>query len=358
MEDIAQLLAEALPELCFPSSAEKGTEDKAKDHLGTLHAKSFSQSTVKASLVDLHFCCQPQHRRIESHLKGVGIHSVQQRIKRHQVQPGVKGLNGIKNVIAVGSGKGGVGKSSISVVLAQALHHLGAQVALLDADIYGPSVPTLVGIHEKPSSDDGKTMNPIVAHGIKTISIGYLTEVDTPMIWRGPIVTNTLKQLLSETNWGELDYLIIDLPPGTGDTQLTLAQSIPVTAALVVTTPSKVAVADAQKAIRMFERVNIHVAGIIENMSYFNCPHCQTQMAIFGQGGGRTLAQKYSVDVLAQLPLEPEFAEQLDHGKSAQNHPRQWQRLLTLALQLSYRISLRPVDFTFHMPPVQVKELK
>ncbi|WP_096777602.1 iron-sulfur cluster carrier protein ApbC [Thiomicrospira microaerophila] len=247
-------------------------------------------------------------------LDQIRIHH-QIKIKAHQTQPNVQALPQIKNIIAVGSGKGGVGKSTTSINLALALAEQGARVGVLDADIYGPSLPTLLGLHGKPSSEDGKSMQPMQAHGLQAMSIGFLIEEDTPMIWRGPIVTQTLTQLLKETAWDNLDYLIIDLPPGTGDVQLTLAQQIPVTGAVIVTTPQDLALIDAKKAYKMFEKVNIPVLGIIENMSTHICSNCGHEEAIFGEQGGEKLAETYKIPFLGAMPLAMAIRQQADQGK-------------------------------------------
>lgn len=226
-----------------------------------------------------------------------------------------KPLEGVKNIIAVASGKGGVGKSTNSVNLALALQQEGAKVGILDADIYGPSIPTMLGIHDKPQTVDGKSMEPLEAHGIKLMSIGFLIDPDEPMIWRGPIVTQTLMQLLNETNWLDLDYLIIDLPPGTGDVQLTLSQQIPVTGAVIVTTPQEIALIDARKGLKMFEKVNIPILGIIENMSTHVCSQCEHEEAIFGEAGGESLAQESDAPLLGKMPLDSRIREGMDQGK-------------------------------------------
>ncbi len=224
-------------------------------------------------------------------------------IVAHDSQKGTEPLPGIKNIIAIASGKGGVGKSTTSVNLALALQQEGARVGLLDADIYGPSIPTMLNISDKPQSADGKTMQPLSAYGLQVMSIGALIEEDSPMIWRGPIVTQTLTQLLKETQWQELDYLVIDLPPGTGDVQLTLSQQIPVTGSIIVTTPQQISLIDAKKGLKMFEKVEIPVLGIIENMSTHICSNCGHEEAIFGEHGGQQMAETYKVDFLGSLPL-------------------------------------------------------
>ena len=239
------------------------------------------------------------------------------RILAHAVQPNLSPLPRVRNIIAVGSGKGGVGKSTTAVNLALALAADGARVGVLDADVYGPSIPTMLGLSGRPDSPDGKSIEPMRAHGIEAMSIGLLVEQDTPMIWRGPMATSALTQLLGETRWGGeevLDYLIIDLPPGTGDIQLTLAQKIPVAGALVVTTPQDVATLDAKKALKMFEKVQVPVLGLVENMAVHVCTQCGHAEHIFGQGGGERMAAKYGVPLLGSLPLEIGIREQGDAG--------------------------------------------
>lgn len=221
----------------------------------------------------------------------------------------------VKNIIAIASGKGGVGKSTTAVNLALALIAEGASVGLLDADIYGPNQPQMLGASGKPETRDGKLLEPMVRYGIQSMSIGYLIDADTPMIWRGPIATGALQQLLNDTNWHNLDYLIIDLPPGTGDIQLTLAQKIPLTGALIVTTPQDIALLDARKAIAMFEKVQVPILGVIENMSLHVCTNCGHSEAIFGEGGGDKLASQYKVDFLGALPLDRQIRADADAGK-------------------------------------------
>lgn len=237
------------------------------------------------------------------------------RIVSHSAQRGVNLLPNVKNVIAVASGKGGVGKSTTSANLALALAAEGATVGLLDADIYGPSQPQMLGISGRPESTDGKSMEPMMAHGIQAMSIGFLVDTDTPMVWRGPMVTSALEQLLRETKWRDIDYLVIDLPPGTGDIQLTLSQKIPVTGAVIVTTPQDIALLDARKGLKMFEKVGIPVLGIVENMSTHICSKCGHEEHIFGTGGGALMSKDYNIDLLGSLPLDIKIREQSDGGK-------------------------------------------
>ena len=241
--------------------------------------------------------------------------SVSQKIVSHAVQRGVKLLPGVKNIIAVASGKGGVGKSTTAVNLALALAAEGATVGLLDADIYGPSQPQMLGITGRPESPDGKSLSPMTAYGIQAMSIGFLIDVETPMVWRGPMVTSALEQLLTETRWDDVDYLVIDMPPGTGDIQLTLAQKVPVTGAVIVTTPQDIALLDARKGLKMFEKVGIPILGIVENMSLHTCSKCGHEEHIFGEGGGARMAADYNLDVLGSLPLAMQIREQADSGK-------------------------------------------
>ncbi len=236
-------------------------------------------------------------------------------IQAHSVQKGVKTISGIKNIIAVASGKGGVGKSTTATNLALALSAEGASVGVLDADIYGPSQPRMLGISGQPESRDGQTLEPLVSYHIQTMSIGFLVDEETPMIWRGPMVTQALQQLLNDTNWNNLDYLVIDLPPGTGDVQLTLAQQVPVSGAVIVTTPQDIALLDARKGLKMFEKVEVPVLGIIENMSIHICSQCGHEEHIFGEGGGQRMSDQYDVDFLGALPLDKTIREEVDAGR-------------------------------------------
>ena len=240
---------------------------------------------------------------------------LQQRISAHAVQPGLTPSLRVRNVIAVGSGKGGVGKSTTAVNLALALHAEGARVGILDADVYGPSIPTMLGLSGKPESPDNKSIEPMRAFGVEAMSIGFLVDADTPMIWRGPMATSALTQLFNDTRWDDLDYLLIDLPPGTGDIQLTLAQKIPVAGAVVVTTPQDIATLDAKKALKMFQKVEVAVLGIIENMALHVCSQCGHEEHLFGEGGGQRMAAQYGVPLLGSLPLDISIREQGDVGQ-------------------------------------------
>ena len=251
-------------------------------------------------------------------LPGIGNVSanVFTKIVAHSVQMGVKLMPGVKNIIAVASGKGGVGKSTTAVNLALALAQEGANVGILDADIYGPSQPQMLGIAgQQPESRDGESMEPLEAYGIKAMSIGFMVDVETPMVWRGPMVAQALDQLLGQTNWGEIDYLIVDMPPGTGDIQLSMSQKVPVTGAVIVTTPQDIALIDARKGLKMFEKVNIPILGIVENMSIHICSKCGHEEHIFGTGGGEQMGKDYNVEFLGSLPLELAIREMADSGK-------------------------------------------
>jgi ATP-binding protein involved in chromosome partitioning len=241
--------------------------------------------------------------------------NISHKVASHAVQRGVKLIPGVKNIIAVASGKGGVGKSTTAVNLALALAAEGAQVGVLDADIYGPSQPTMLGISGRPESKDGKTLEPLEAYGVQAMSIGFLIDVDTPMVWRGPMVTQALEQLLRDTNWRDIDYLIVDLPPGTGDIQLTLAQKVPVTGAVIVTTPQDIALIDARKGLKMFEKVSVPIVGIVENMAVHICSKCGHAEHIFGEGGAERMCRDYKVPFLGSLPLDIRIRENADSGR-------------------------------------------
>lgn len=250
-------------------------------------------------------------------LSGVGRVTVRvsHKIISHAVQRGVKLIPKVKNIVAIASGKGGVGKSTTAVNLALALAAEGAQVGVLDADIYGPSQPMMLGIAGRPESKDGKSLEPLESHGVQAMSIGFLVDVDTPMVWRGPMVTQALEQMLKDTNWRDLDYLIVDMPPGTGDIQLTLAQKVPVTGVVIVTTPQDIALIDARKGLKMFEKVGVPIIGVVENMSMHVCSQCGHAEHIFGEGGAERMCRDYQVPFLGGLPLDIKIREQADSGR-------------------------------------------
>ena len=247
-------------------------------------------------------------------VKNVSV-NVTSQIVAHAVQRGVKLLPGVKNIIAVASGKGGVGKSTTAVNLALALAAEGAQVGVLDADIYGPSQPMMLGITGRPDSLEENTIEPMEGHGLQASSIGFLIDDDAPMVWRGPMVTSALEQLLRQTRWRDLDYLVVDMPPGTGDIQLTLSQKVPVTGSVIVTTPQDIALLDARKGLKMFEKVGVPIVGIIENMSTYVCPSCGHEEHVFGTGGGEKMCKDYGVEFLGALPLNLSIREQADAGR-------------------------------------------
>lgn len=279
-------------------------------------------------------------------------------IVSHTVQKNLKPMNGVKNIVAVASGKGGVGKSTTAVNLALALTAEGARTGVLDADIYGPSLPLMLGLSGRPESKDGKKIEPKVAYGVQSMSIGYLIDEDTPMIWRGPMVTGALQQLLNDTNWDNLDYLIVDLPPGTGDIQLTLAQQIPVSGAIIVTTPQDIALLDAQKGLKMFEKVDVPVLGIVENMSLHVCTQCGHEEPIFGSGGGRKMAQKNAVDLLGALPLAMDIRENADSGHPtvvAEAESRSAQIYREIARKTAAKLALRAKDYSGKFPKIVIQ---
>ncbi len=283
---------------------------------------------------------------------------IDSKIAVHGVQKGVKPIAGVKNIIAIASGKGGVGKSTTAVNLALALSAEGARAAILDADIYGPSQPRMLGSHSKPESKDGRTMEPVLSYHLQSMSIGYLIDEETPMIWRGPMVTQALEQLLRDTNWDDVDYLVVDLPPGTGDIQLTLAQKVPVTGAVIVTTPQDIALLDARKGLKMFEKVEIPVVGIIENMSTHICSKCGHEEHIFGAGGGLRMAEQYEVDFLGALPLDLNIRADADSGRPtvvADPDGRIAQIYREIARRIAAKMSLMKKDFSGKFPNIVIQ---
>jgi ATP-binding protein involved in chromosome partitioning len=264
----------------------------------------------------------------------------------------------VKNVIAVASGKGGVGKSTTAVNLALALAAEGATVGIMDADIYGPSQPTMLGITGRPDSSDGQSMEPMMGHGIQAMSIGFLVDVEQPMVWRGPMVTQALEQLLNDTKWKDLDYLVVDLPPGTGDIQLTLAQRVPVTGAVIVTTPQDIALIDARKGLKMFEKVGIPILGIVENMSLHICSNCGHEERIFGTGGGEKMCQDYEVEFLGSLPLDIRIREETDSGKPtvvAEPDSRISMIYRDIARKVAIRVAEQAQDFSARFPSIVIQ---
>jgi ATP-binding protein involved in chromosome partitioning len=283
--------------------------------------------------------------------------NVTMKIVAHTVQRGLKVMPNVKNIIAVASGKGGVGKSTVAANLALALAAEGARVGVLDADIYGPSQPTMLGISGKPESVDGQSMEPMENYGLQMSSIGLLIDVDQPMVWRGPMVTQALQQLLAQTNWKDLDYLVIDLPPGTGDIQLTLAQQVPVTGAVIVTTPQDIALIDAKKGLKMFEKVGIPILGIVENMAVHICSKCGHAEHIFGAEGGAKMAEQYGVEHLGSLPLDIRIREQADAGRPtvvAEPDSAITATYKDIARKVAIRIAEKAKDMSLKMPTIKV----
>jgi ATP-binding protein involved in chromosome partitioning len=284
--------------------------------------------------------------------------NVYQKIVAHTAQRGVKLLPNVKNIIAVASGKGGVGKSTTAVNLALALAAEGATVGMLDADIYGPSQPTMLGISGRPETRDGKTLEPMMGHGIQASSIGFMIDTDTPMVWRGPMVTQALEQLLRDTNWRDLDYLIVDMPPGTGDIHLTLSQKIPVTGAVIVTTPQDIALLDARKGLKMFEKVGIPILGIVENMAMHICSQCQHAEPIFGTGGGERMSKDYGVEYLGGLPLDIRIREQTDSGRPtvvADPDGPLSQSYRTIARRIAVKVAQSAKDMSLKFPSIVIQ---
>jgi len=281
-------------------------------------------------------------------------------IRSHKTKEGIEPIKGVKNIIAVASGKGGVGKSTVTVMLAKSLQKLGASVAVLDADIYGPSMPRMLGDYGKPGSPDNKSFTPVNANGIQSMSLGYMIDEESPAIWRASMITKALMQMVEETRWKDVDYLLIDLPPGTGDIQLTMIQKIPVTATLVVTTPQDISMIDAQKAFAMFEKVEIPVLGVIENMSVFQCPNCQHESHIFGAGAANKMLKKFDTHLLGQLPLNINIRQNMDEG-SPENV---WgvdseiaEKGMKIALKTVQLLAKLPVNLNINKPELKLHNL-
>ncbi len=301
-------------------------------------------------------------QRIESHLEQdvpdcrVSV-AASWRVASHEVARNLSGLKGVKNIIAVASGKGGVGKSTTAVNLALALAADGAKVGLLDADIYGPSQPKMVGAEVHPTSKDGKTVEPVVSLGLQVMSIGFLVDQETPMVWRGPMATQALQQLLGDTQWRDLDYLLVDMPPGTGDIHLTLCQRVPLTGAIIVTTPQDIALLDARRALKMFEKVSVPVIGVVENMSLHVCSQCGHEEAIFGQGGAESMVQQYHIKLLGKLPLDIKIREQADGGKPtvvAEPDSRITALYFEIARAMAAQLSLQAKNSALKFPEIKI----
>ena len=299
---------------------------------------------------------------IEEKIREAGAENVEANvswsIEARSVQKSLKPLENIKNVIAVASGKGGVGKSTTAVNLALALSMEGANVGVLDADIYGPSQPRMLGVSGQPKSSDGKSLEPMESHGLQAMSIGFLIDEETPMIWRGPMVTQALEQLLNDTRWRGLDYLVVDLPPGTGDVQLTLAQKIPVSGAVIVTTPQDIALLDARKGLKMFEKVEVPVLGIVENMSIHICSECGHEESIFGEGGGARMAEESGVEMLGALPLDIHIREQADGGNptvAAMPDSRIAEIYREIARKAAAKLASQSKDYSAKFPKIVIQ---
>jgi ATP-binding protein involved in chromosome partitioning len=340
-----------------------------KDFVSTKQLKNLQVNGGDVSFdVELGYPAKSQIPQLRSALiaaakkvEGVGNVSANfsTKVIAHAVQRGVQLMPNVKNIVAVASGKGGVGKSTTAVNLALALAAEGAQVGLLDADIYGPSQPMMMGIDQRPVSDDGKTMEPLENYGVQVMSIGFLVNQDEAMIWRGPMATQALEQLLRQTNWRELDYLIVDLPPGTGDIQLTLSQRVPMTGAVIVTTPQDIALLDAKKGIRMFEKVGVPILGIVENMAVHVCSNCGHAEHIFGEGGGQKLAEQFGTDYLGGLPLDIKIRLQADSGKPtvvSEPDSEVAKIYMAVARQVAVKIAQKAKDFSAKFPTITVSK--
>ena len=340
-----------------------------KDFVSTRALKNLQVQEGDVSFdVELGYPCQSQHPALRKALiaaaKGVpGVENVsvhlQTKVVAHAVQRGVQLLPKVKNIIAVASGKGGVGKSTTTVNLALALAAEGAKVGILDADIYGPSQPMMMGIEGRPESVDGQSMEPLENYGVQVISIGFLVDKDEAMIWRGPMATQALDQLLRQTNWGDLDYLLVDMPPGTGDIALTLSQRVPLTGAVIVTTPQDIALIDAKKGLTMFEKVGVPILGIVENMAVYCCPNCGHTEHIFGADGGKRMAEQFKVDHLGSLPLNLSIRQQADEGRPtvvAEPEGEIAALYKTVARSVAIKIAQKAKDFSSKFPTITVSK--
>ncbi|MFY7864774.1 iron-sulfur cluster carrier protein ApbC [Roseateles sp.] len=341
----------------------------AQDFVASKQLKNLRVDGADVSFdIDLPYPGASQHAEFRRALvaaarsvEGVGNVSVniQSKIVAHAVQRGVQLLPGVKNIIAVASGKGGVGKSTTAANLALALAAEGARVGVLDADIYGPSQPMMLGVSGRPESEDGKLMEPMLGYGLQIMSIGFLVEDDQAMIWRGPMATQALEQLLRQTRWQDLDYLIVDMPPGTGDIQLTLSQRVPVTGAVIVTTPQDIALIDAKKGLKMFEKVGVPILGLVENMAVHVCSNCGHAEHIFGADGGRKMAQDYGVDYLGALPLAMSIRVQADAGQPtvvADPDGEVAALYKALARQVAVKIAAQAKDYSAKFPSISISK--
>ncbi len=361
MTDVSQLQIEtALKEIVDPYLRQDLLSAKALKKLSVENGRVALDVALGYPAKGWHGELARMLREKVSAIPGVGEVTVRvaSNIATHAVQRGVKPLPGVKNMIAVASGKGGVGKSTVAANLALALAAEGASVGVLDADIYGPSQPRMLGVKAKPQSKDGRTLEPVRSYGLQAMSIGFLIEEETPMIWRGPMVTQALEQLLRDTNWQDVDYLVIDLPPGTGDIQLTLAQRVPVSGAVIVTTPQDIALLDARKGLKMFEKVDVPVLGIVENMSTHICSQCGHEEHIFGEGGGRRMAEQYEVELLGSVPLDIRIREETDAGQPtviADPESRIALVFREIARRVAAKLSLRKKDHSAAFPNIVIQ---
>ncbi|MDR2853353.1 MAG: iron-sulfur cluster carrier protein ApbC [Burkholderiaceae bacterium] len=358
----SEAVLDALASVMDPNTGKRYASGKAISGL------QISATGDVAFTLELGYPAASQHTAIGEALAtaargvpGVGQVSVQivTKIIGHAVQRGLPLLPGVRNVIAVASGKGGVGKSTTAVNLALALAQEGARVGLLDADIYGPSLPMMLGISGRPESLDGQTMEPLQNHGVQAMSIGLLVNDDQAMIWRGPMATQALDQMLHQTNWRDLDYLVVDMPPGTGDIQLSLAQRVPITGAVIITTPQDIALLDVKRAVAMFQKVSVPILGVVENMAVHVCSHCGHVEHIFGAGGGKKMAQEYGVEYLGALPLDIRIREQADGGQptvAADPHSEAAEIYRDIARRVAVHIAQKAKDFSAKFPNIVVSK--
>lgn len=356
-----QALLRALQTVTDPYTGQDFVSTKAIKHVQV-------QGDAVSFELELGYPARSQHAALQAALTAAaqtvpGVRHVNVQIRTnivsHAVQRGVPLLPGVKNIVAVASGKGGVGKSTTTANLALALAAEGARVGILDADIYGPSQPTMLGISGRPESTDGKTMEPMRNHGVQVMSIGFLVEPDQAMVWRGPMATQALDQLLRQTNWQDLDYLLVDMPPGTGDIQLTLSQRVPITGAVIVTTPQDIALLDARKGIKMFEKVGVPILGVVENMAVHVCSHCGHVEHIFGADGGKKMAAEFGMPYLGALPLNLQIRQQADSGTPtvvADPQGEIAQLYQGVARQVALAVAAKAKDFSSKFPTIQISK--
>lgn len=356
-----QALLRALQTVTDPYTGQDFVSTKAIKHVQV-------QGDAVSFELELGYPARSQHAALQAALTAAaqtvpGVRHVNVQIRTHivshAVQRGVPLLPGVKNIVAVASGKGGVGKSTTTANLALALAAEGARVGILDADIYGPSQPTMLGISGRPESTDGKTMEPMRNHGVQVMSIGFLVEPDQAMVWRGPMATQALDQLLRQTNWQDLDYLLVDMPPGTGDIQLTLSQRVPITGAVIVTTPQDIALLDARKGIKMFEKVGVPILGVVENMAVHVCTNCGHVEHIFGADGGKKMAAEFGIDYLGALPLNLQIRLQADSGTPtvvADPQGEIAQLYQGVARQVALTVAAKAKDFSSKFPTIQISK--